>query len=505
MAQDFLSGLFSPHPKHWFAPPASDFSLVLQQAQLLIQRFPHLLQLIQADLQKAALAKKEQRLKDRQARYQQHPQLPGTSEVGARPVTQVDALSDGRPRMSPRTCYLFLVIRGYLGGVKSLEARDFLSESLSLRLYLAQEGIDMPSPTTILENTNMVSQQTRDAILDAQIQWVKERGLDDFQDIMIDSTATRANSSWPTDSALIWKYAQRLWRGLQTVESFDLPKPEDEQVLEILKDLHRLDFEIAYVGGKKDADKIRAQKYAEFLDLAEVASQIFAEALRPITQMAKQKKDLPTREEKLAVHLACMHEDIAKLDHLIYCAARRVLEKQRVPTEEKITSIADPDAAFIAKGQRETQLGYRPQVSKSGSGFVVAIDVPKGNAADAERFRPICEITFRRTGEIPDSVSVDDGYTSLENWRWLKEDQGVRVVSFSGAKGKKIIPELEWQAEEYRQARRMRSAVESVIFQLKRCFDFGQVVRRGLEKVRQELTAKVVAFNFYRLQYLTRL
>ena len=469
----------------------------------MLERFPHLLPLIKADLDKGALAKKTQRLKDRQARYRQHPRLPGIPEMATPVGAGVDDLAEGRPRMSPRTCYLFLVIRGYVGSVKSLEARDFLSESLSLRLYLAQEEIDMPSPSTILENTNKVSQETHNALLAAQIQWVKERGIDDFQEIMVDSTATKANSAWPTDSGLIQQFANRPRQGLQTVARFNLPKLEDDQLLAILKDLHRLDFEIAYVGGKKDADKIREQKYAEFLDLAEVASQIFTEALRPLAAMVGQESLLPTRQEKLEAHLESLHDDLAKLDQLIYCAAKRVLEKQRIPTEERITSLADPDAAFIAKGQRETQLGYRPQVSKSGSGFVVAIDVPKGNAADAERLLPICEATFKRTGVIPEMVSLDDGYTSLRNRLWLKEE-GMAVVSFSGSKGKRITPEQEWQADAYREARRKRSAVESVIFQLKRCFDFGQVVRRSLEKIRQELTGKVVAFNFYRLQYLMR-
>ena len=503
MTHNFLPGLLSPYPRCWFTPPASDFSFVLQEAVQMLERFPKLLELIEADLYKYALAKKERRIKDRQARYQQQALLPGTAGMATPPVVGVDTLADGRPRMSPRTCYLFLVIRGYLGGVKSLEARDFFSESLSLHLYLAQQGLDMPSRNTILENTNKVSQKTCDAILAAQIRWVKERGIDDFKDIMVDSTATQANSAWPTDSKLIWKYAERLWRGLQKVARLGLPRLDEEQLLAILKDLHRLDFEIACLRGKKDADTIREQRYGEFLDLAEVASQIFAEALRPLAEIAEQQGHPPAKQEKRKACLATLHDDLAKLDQLIFCAARRVLEKQKVPTVERILSLADPDAAFIAKGQRETQLGYRPQVSKSESGFVVAIDVPKDNAADAERLGSICRATFKRTGVIPDSISVDDGYTSLKNRSWLKE-VGVAVVSFSGAKGKKITPEQEWQAEAYQEARRKRSAVESVIFQLKHCFEFGRVVRRGIERVRQELTAKVVAFNFYRLQYLMR-
>lgn len=503
----YLPELISPHPTSWLAAPASSFSFVLQEANALKNHFPHLLHRIEADLQKDAIANKRKRLLDRQARHQQHPFLPGTAEVGAQVVEEVDHLNldGGRPRMSARTCFLFLVIRGYLGGIKSIEAKDFLTESLTLRLYLVKEGMKMPSLSTIIENTNKVSQQTLDAILDAQIQWIKERGLDDFRDIMIDSTVSQANSCWPTDSGLMLALVKRLLRGLEKMEMFDLPKLEPQDISGVVEDLHLLNFQIACAAGKKDAKKIREEKYTEFLDQTEITSQVLTKTLQGLKQMAQRNEYLPSLRQKVEQHLTLMDADLETLVHLICNATMRVIENLEVPTSEKVPSISDPDAAFIKKGQRETKLGYRPQISKSEAGFVVALKVPEGNAADSEQFRAICEATFQRTGVVPDSLSVDDGYTSQDNWRWAKQEKGVEVVSFSGAKGKKVTPEEDWLAEAYREARRKRSAVESVIFQLKRCFEFGRLVRRGIEKVREELTAKVIAFNFYRLQYLTRL
>ena len=95
----------------------------------------------------------------------------------------------------------------------------------------------------------------------------------------------------------------------------------------------------------------------------------------------------------------------------------------------------------------------------------MAVAVPEDNAADSKQLRPICSATFQRKGVIPHSLSFDDGCSSGENRKWLKE-KCVLVPSFSGAKGKKITPETEWQEEAHREARRKRSAVESVIFQL---------------------------------------
>jgi len=69
------------------------------------------------------------------------------------------------------------------------------------------------------------------------------------------------------------------------------------------------------------------------------------------------------------------------------------------------------------------------------------------------------------------------------------------VVSISGARGKKITGDQEWNRPDYRAARNNRSAVESLMFTLKDGYEFGQLLRRESENVRAELTEKVLAYN----------
>ena len=99
-----------------------------------------------------------------------------------------------------------------------------------------------------------------------------------------------------------------------------------------------------------------------------------------------------------------------------------------------------------------------------------------------------------RTGVLPRLVSADDGYTDQSARKDLLE-AGVKVVSISGAKGKKITPAEEWDGADYRAARANRSAVESLMFTLKDGYEFGQLLRRESENVRAELTEKVLAYN----------
>jgi hypothetical protein len=72
---------------------------------------------------------------------------------------------------------------------------------------------------------------------------------------------------------------------------------------------------------------------------------------------------------------------------------------------------------------------------------------------------------------------------------------GVKVVSISGAKGKKIIEARQWKSQPYRQARAERSASESLVFTLKEGFEFGEMVRRTHENVLAVMLEKVLAYN----------
>jgi hypothetical protein len=142
-------------------------------------------------------------------------------------------------------------------------------------------------------------------------------------------------------------------------------------------------------------------------------------------------------------------------------------------------SLSDGSAAYIKKGSRNPVIGYKPQLVRSQNGFVTSLLVPQGNAADSIKLVPaICD-SIKRTGVIAELVSTDDGYASAKGRDELR-DMGVKDISISGAKGKKLTDPDDWDSEEYRDARRNRSAVESLMFTIKDGFAFGELGRRGI-------------------------
>ena len=174
------------------------------------------------------------------------------------------------------------------------------------------------------------------------------------------------------------------------------------------------------------------------------------------------------------------------------------MEEQKVPVAEKIISLSDPDAGFIVKGGWNSVVGYRPQLARSGSGFVTALVLPKGNAADSPQLVPMVREQIINTGVTPSLISVDDGYSSQQG-REEVLNLRVKVVSISGAKAKKLIQALQWKSPEYRRARAERSAIESLVFTLKGSFAFGETMRRTQENVLAEMLEKVLAYNIVQI------
>jgi len=85
--------------------------------------------------------------------------------------------------------------------------------------------------------------------------------------------------------------------------------------------------------------------------------------------------------ERLTQIRALIQNDIDDAEKVIGYSRRRILNGETIPNSEKIMSLSDGSAAFIVKGGRETVLGYRPQVGKSGNGFVTVLYVPESNIA----------------------------------------------------------------------------------------------------------------------------
>jgi hypothetical protein len=95
------------------------------------------------------------------------------------------------------------MLRGFTGGCKDQQARLLLEESITLKLWLEHLWLQLPPASTLNDNLNAVSNQTRALIHQVQMRYIiQQQRLDDFQKCFIDNTAVEANTERPTGDTL---------------------------------------------------------------------------------------------------------------------------------------------------------------------------------------------------------------------------------------------------------------------------------------------------------------
>jgi IS5 family transposase len=447
--------------------------------------YPEILRSIEEDQDRLGLAKKQLRAEYADWRSRQTPALPGMCGESRLPLV-VSPLSGGRPRMSAETVLTFLVVSHHLQSVYTQEGAERLVDSLTIHNYLTDAGLSLPGARTIGDNVNALSEETLGLILRCQLQLVQAEGLDAFETLCGDSTACKANAEHPTDSRLILRFLERAAKVGGKLSRFGIPDFREFRVPQWLKELHSLDFRINMAKNNKE----RKRLYRQYLKTsAKLAGRLWEEAERAV--QAEGPAD--PNPILLARRHRCWNgivDDLANACHI-----HEGCEKPK--GTHRVLSVADETAAWIAKGNRIAVIGYKPQLARSGNGFVTAMLVPEGNAADSAMLLPLVHEAMDNTGVKLGLAGFDDGYTSATNRAALKK-LGVKDISFSGSKAKKLFGEEAYADPVLAKARADRSAVESLMFCLKHVHGFGRLRRRGIAAVRAELTGKVIVYNMRR-------
>ena len=479
--------------------PNTDFRDFLDETEELSRFAPEIVEEIEEDLDANARAKKQLRLADREFNESRTADLPGLNLEKAELLAEELEIGTGRPRMAAALVYLFVMMRGFLGGsLTSKTSRRFLHESMSLYGYLENRGLTMPGVTTIVENVNLVSEKTLDLIFDKQIEYVLKEDLDDFRNLTIDSTSVKANSCWPTDAKILTGLLMRADSLGQKLHVFGLEDFRQGWVSRWLKEMDKLVFQICLAAGKPKSKGKLKKHYRRLLRRGRKAANSLTTELNRVEQGLSMETLPPSRRVLLQRVLDQIKTDLSDANRVIEYAKDRVFHDKQLPSTEKVLSLSDGSAAYIKKGSRSPVIGYKPQLVRSENGFVTSLIVPEGNAADSVKLAPAIRDSIKRTGVIAELVSTDDGYASA-NGRDEVLAMGVKDISISGAKGKKLTDVDDWDSDTYRDARRTRSAVESLMFTIKDGFEFGELGRRGIDAVRSELNEKVLAYNCCRI------
>ena len=463
------------------------------------EKYPEIYKKIKHDQDVHGKKKKLLRNLDKQYLHSKIPDLPEIGYEQSDLSDQELVLAAGRPRMRPELVLLFLLLRGYYGSVTDRAVCDRFKDSMTLYVLFGNLNSKIPASTTILENINSLSNETRDFIFNCQLEDIFSAELDDFSYVMFDSTTVSASACWPTDAAIIFRLLERVYVYGEKFEHFGVQPIRAFYFTDWLKEMKQLLFKINNTKGTKKRKKQEKVKplYEDYLKTAHKAYGYLVRIFELRSAIIKSMDMSPSEKQQLLKIHDRMEEDLLMLSPVLYYTEERVFNEIVLPSTEKIISLSDETAAFIKKGQRNPAIGYKPQLAQSKNGFITALLIEAGNSSDSGNLFPLTKLHAANTGVIPKFISTDDGYSSASG-RTLCLDFGVEDVCLSGAVGKKITPPELWESEEYILGRKKRSAIESLMFTLKYVFEFGQLRRRGIDNVKAEMTEEIIAYNIRR-------
>jgi len=273
------------------------FSDILREGFALLGKDPVILKRIEHDLDSYAMEKKTKRLADKTWRNRQ------TLPLGLELQEFADSLEDsekevgislgvGRPRMKPETVFLFMLFRGYFDSVTDVRATDRIIDSITIHSFFQNYGWgNLPKRSTIHDNIQAVSYETRKYIYQSQLADVKDQGIDDYKRLTIDSTAVMANSRWPVDSGVIGRLLERAFKNSQSLSKYGVPGFMPWHTALWLSKLSQLNFKINVTSGKGARVKRRGFYRTLYTEAEKIIAHLRREIIkhRSIMEMA----DLP--------------------------------------------------------------------------------------------------------------------------------------------------------------------------------------------------------------------
>lgn len=371
---------------------------------------------------------------------------------------------------------------------RDLEAR--VADSICLREFCLVGSQDVPVFTTLQENVKRVRVPTLEAINRLIVRYACVQGVEDGQQVRIDTTGVKTNIHHPTDSHQLWDSVRVLARILQRVET-DIARLRGT-CHDHRRAAKRLFYRIHNTRGQTNKKPL-------YKRLIALAGKTVAYGRAALCALAADQ--CVCFEEMLlaAGHAAELDKYLPLVERVIDQSRRRVLLGEDVPADEKVLSIFEPHTDIIKKGQREILYGHKILFTGGRSNLILDCIIQRGNPADATQFIRAIERQEQQFGHVPGQTATDAGFASRANARDARI-KGVKDVVFA-APGKKDAPDTGRDSKTYKRLRKWRSGIEGVISATKRAFGLSRCTWSGYESFQAYVQLAVLAFN---LQTLAR-
>ena len=347
--------------------------------------------------------------------------------------------------------------------IRKMLGYGFFDEDKTYHLQTLKDNIKLLTPE-ILSEINKV-------VVDAAHELVKKKDSNKLKG-RCDSFVVETNVHFPTDINLLFDATRKviqLTARLCKASGISGWRQSKHNV----KQVKRQAFKLQKLKHSTSKDSFKALKKKNEIDSA---YQQYAELAKSLIEKAK-ASELELRSNGAdAFSLEEINYFINHAENQIDLIIRRVIHGEKIPHDEKVFSVFEPQTEWICKGKAGVlvELGLRVAILEDEFGFILNHKIMQ-NQTDNQIAVPFVRATKEKFPSL-DSCSFDKGFHSPLNQKELRELLGAVALPKKGRLSKNDIQHQK--SELFVEAKKKHSAVESAINALEvhgldRCPDRG--------------------------------
>lgn len=356
-----------------------------------------------------------------------------------------------------------------------------LSDSQAMSAFAKLHYSQNPSKSSLQANIKSISEESWEEINKALVKYGIQTEIEKGTMTRTDATAVDTNIHKPSDSTLLQDGIRVLTRTLLQAKGLcpdlkfsDHNRAAKKRVLNI----------------KHSNSKKQEKAYKKLLGLAHNVVRYSEQAISMLAAYNGPDIEQKLLAEQLKEHL---EYNLDMMLTVIDQATRRVINKEKVHSNEKLVSFFEPHSDIIKKDRRETQFGHKVYLTTGKSGLILDCLMPRGNPNDSSLVGELIERQKQVLQKTPRQTSFDGGFASNAALKDAKE-AGVQDVCFAKKRNLNILDMVksDWV---YKKLRKFRAGIEAIISTMKRAFGLDRCTWKGWPGFKQYVWSSIVAFN----------
>ncbi len=354
------------------------------------------------------------------------------------------------------------------------ELRERINDGFTLRSFTGFDSHPVPKHDAFHRAFNRITPETLRDINQLVVQAAVQLGLEDGKTLRVDTTVVESTIHYPTDATLLWDAVRTITR---LIEELHEKLPDGVQGFTNRTRSARRRMQAIQ---RMSAAERTHQQEPKYRELIRITEQVVNNA-RQVVEKAKAAAPGAGADLIASLVIDSLRHEITGYcqlaDRVIDQSRRRVLQGEKVPSEEKIYSIFEPHTDLIKRGkaQKPVEFGHKVFLAESAQGLITDYPVLDGNPSDTDHVPSSLDRHKQTFGIPPELYATDRGFFSAENVQY-SEKAGVTQVSIPQRGGHKTAEQdaLE-RSKAFKKAQRFRAGIEgriSVLFRgrgMKRC------------------------------------